>query len=991
MDDSRFISQFASLQGVTPELAEFRQICDRLSSEISANLLQLLNIAVDCLEADEVFCEVGYGATAPLIGALYNHPDCMAYSVHDLSQFLDREARLEHILGELSLFEVEEQVYFCEQQIADFLLELREIESDNQIGLYYCAGTGNYRSQLMALLLVRPFLAERALIVIAQTDSEIVQQACWDFIAANPECQILLEDFGIAGGVQVLSWHQDRRYNYSAIAFQEKQQPQVIQSLANVAKFNAILDTTYQQAVTLHQQQQFTLAEAKYQELLTWRTEDARVWTNLGILYYQVGNYRESLKTIWQALERDKESDIVYYYLGLVYDNLRQGQQAIAAFQKALEVNPHLIEAYHRLGHQWVISGDFEQAISLYQKAIEQNPDDASLYHQFGNLLLESEQVEAAITAYQTALNLDPENSEVTLNLNLAIALQNQSAEAYLTLAKRFYQQKRYSQAIATYQQALTLAEGDAEVYYELSESLAFKGQTEEAIALLQKAVNLFPKAAYLHFSLILKQIRLGYIPEAIIAAENAYSHLPEDYTFKLLKYLIIPPFYNSPEEIDFYRQRFQSGLERLIAETDLDTPEQQQSALQATSRFTNFYLGYQAYNIIKQQRRYGQLLHQIMGANFPQWTEALEIPPVEAKIRVGYVSHYLHAYSGTLWLTGWLKYCDRNQFEVYCYYTGNAPDPITQQFRESSDRFYHFPGNLTATCQQIRADNLHILVFPEIGMDPQTMQIAALRLAPIQCATWGHPVTTGLPTIDYFLSSELMEPENAQEHYSETLIQLPNIGVSYPKPNDIPTLTKTRSHFDLPEEAVLYFCGQAPYKYLPQYDRIFPQIALKVPQARFLFLRGTQLKPRLAKAFAEFGLDSEQYCLHRSVPERVDYLMLNLLCDIFLDTFTWSGGNTSLEAIACNLPIVTCPGEFMRGRHADSFLKMLGVTDTLAQNETEYIEIAVRLGLEPQWREEIKQRMSQRHDRLFEDRSCVTGLESFFRQVLFLQSPANP
>ena len=110
---------------------------------------------------------------------------------------------------------------------------------------------------------------------------------------------------------------------------------------------------------------------------------------------------------------------------------------------------------------------------------------------------------------------------------------------------------------------------------------------------------------------------------------------------------------------------------------------------------------------------------------------------------------------------------------------------------------------------------------------------------------------------------------------------------------------------------------------------------------------------------------------------------MINLLSDVYLDTFTWSGGNTTLEAIACNLPIVTCPGEFMRGRHSYSFLKMLGVTETIAENEAEYIEIAVKLGLDPAWRRDITQRISQSHDHLFDDKTCVAGLEAFYKQII--------
>ena len=89
------------------------------------------------------------------------------------------------------------------------------------------------------------------------------------------------------------------------------------------------------------------------------------------------------------------------------------------------------------------------------------------------------------------------------------------------------------------------------------------------------------------------------------------------------------------------------------------------------------------------------------------------------------------------------------------------------------------------------------------------------------------------------------------------------------------------------------------------------------------------------------------------------------------------------MEAIACNLPVVTCPGEFMRGRHSYAMLKVLGVTDTIANNEAEYIEIAVRLGLDQEWRNSIVKRMIQRHSYLFDDKTCVEALDAFFSRVV--------
>ncbi|WP_228060314.1 MULTISPECIES: O-linked N-acetylglucosamine transferase, SPINDLY family protein [unclassified Coleofasciculus] len=546
------------------------------------------------------------------------------------------------------------------------------------------------------------------------------------------------------------------------------------------------------------------------------------------------------------------------------------------------------------------------------------------------------------------------------------------------------FHQGKWEEAIEQYQKFLEVQVGEPDVYWCLSECFRHLYLSDKVISTLQEGLLLYPRDARLHFSLIIQLQVSGHIQEAISRAHIASELLHNDYTFVILKSLLVPTLYQNQAEILYYRQRFSQGLQNLIQQTSLETIEQQKNALAGIGRLTNFYLSYQAQNDRELQRQYGNLVHQVMAANYPNWIVPIEMPLLKEnhKIRIGYASAYLHSYSGTLWLTGWLRHCDKERFEIYCYYTGNQPDSITQQFHDDSDIFHHIPYNLEVVCEQILADKLHILVFPEIGMDSQTMQMAALRLAPVQCVAWGHPVTSGLPTIDYFLSSELMESENAQDHYTETLIRLPNIGVSYPKPY-IPPLSKTRADYQLREDAVIYLCCQAPFKYLPQYDYIFAEIARRVPQAQFLFLRGELLQPRLERAFSAIGFKYEDYCLFLTIPERFDYLMINLLSDVYLDTLDWSGGNTSLEAIACNLPIVNCPGEFMRGRHSDSFLKMIGVTETIAQNEADYIEIAVKLGLDSAWRHHIAERMKERHDRLFDDKACVAGLEAFYKQVV--------
>lgn len=288
-----------------------------------------------------------------------------------------------------------------------------------------------------------------------------------------------------------------------------------------------------------------------------------------------------------------------------------------------------------------------------------------------------------------------------------------------------------------------------------------------------------------------------------------------------------------------------------------------------------------------------------------------------------------------------------------------------------------------------ILADRLHILVFLDIGTNPHMTQLAALHLAPVQSMRWPVPITSGLATVDYFLSSELMEPEGAQAHYSEELVCLPGVGVCHRKPV-IPTvfLTWARSDFGLREDAVLYLSCQSLFKYLPAQDMLFVDIAKRVPNAQFVFLAvnrlaGRDFQKRLNRSFATAGLDASDYCVVLPPQAGFDYWNLNRVCDIFLDTTGWSGGVTTFEAIACGLPVVTMPGQVMRGRHSYAILTQLGVTETIAGTPKEYVEIAVRLGLDRPRRENVLERMAKGSTALFGDARSVLALEEFFRRIV--------
>src|SRR5262249_27370718 len=139
--------------------------------------------------------------------------------------------------------------------------------------------------------------------------------------------------------------------------------------------------------------------------------------------------------------------------------------------------------------------------------------------------------------------------------------------------------------------------------------------------------------------------------------------------------------------------------------------------------------------------------------------------------IRVGVVSAYFRQHS--VWkipIKGWLSQLDRRRFGIFAYHTGTRTDAETETAAALCERFVQGPLPIDMWRQEILADKLHVLIYPEVGMDPASAHLASQRLAAVQCSSFGHPVTSGFPTIDYYLSSELMEPLDGDLQYTEEL-----------------------------------------------------------------------------------------------------------------------------------------------------------------------------------------------------------------------------
>lgn len=428
--------------------------------------------------------------------------------------------------------------------------------------------------------------------------------------------------------------------------------------------------------------------------------------------------------------------------------------------------------------------------------------------------------------------------------------------------------------------------------------------------------------------------------------------------------------------------------LDRLVLNTAFETAEQIDNAVDGVGALTPFFLPYLGYDVTGLQGKYGAWICSVMAAKYPQFARPLPLRSSHGRIRIGIVSNYFQKHSHwKIAIKGWLEQLDRGKFSVHCFHTGDYSDDITEYARSIADSFLQ-SADIDKVMTAIHEQNLDVLIHSGIGMDTNTLKLAGLRLAPVQCTSWGHPLTTGMPTIDYFISSELMEPPNGHLHYTEKLIRLPNLS-TYCKP--VEHVEAMFGEFSIPgamKDDVIFLSCQNLLKYLVQYDHVFPDIALKAGNVRFVFIAchirelTERFMRRLEEAFKCKGLNAADFISFVPPLNDTDYAALNSRADVFLDSIGWSGGNTTLESLPFNKPVVTLPGTFMRGRHTYAILKMMGIGETIATNIDEYIAIAAQLANNKKWREEVSARVSLNKHKIYRDSACIVALENFLLNV---------
>jgi protein O-GlcNAc transferase len=724
-------------------------------------------------------------------------------------------------------------------------------------------------------------------------------------------------------------------------------------------------EQTFAAAMAHHRAGRLIEAERLYRSVCDTNPKNARAYHLLGVVAHQL-NRPDAAAHLGRAVTLDPDFAEAHNDRGVILAAGGLFAEALPCFERAVALNPRYSEARNNLAQGLRSLGRFDEAVTQFELVVKSVPESAVAHFNLASVL------------ERVGRNPDAEQ-----HYRRAIALRSDFFDAHIHLASLLQNTGRLPEALAHAERAVTLRPDSAGARNNFGNILRALGRRADAIAQYETALRIDPNSFMAHYNCGVALRGETRIAEARAHFARAFALKPDFLEAELALCMAeLPALYESPSDIAERRDAYGRRLARLSA--DVENARAPAALAVAVGSHQPFYLPYQGGNDRELQAAYGALICKIMAARYAP--PALPNPPGPREpIRLGIVSGFFRQHSNwKIPIKGWLKQLDRTRFHVTGYHTGAESDGETDAAAALCERFVQGPLPLDAWRRTILNDAPHVLIFPEIGMEQVSAQLAAQRLAAVQCCSWGHPVTSGFPTIDYFISSDLMEPADATDHYSERLIRLPNLSIYY-EPAGLPSVVIDRAEFGLRPTAVVYWCCQSLPKYLPQFDEVFARIAAEVPDCQFTFIEfaggssvTAMFRARLDRAFRALGLDAADHCvfLPRLAPDR--FVAAIGQCDVVLDSIGWSGCNSILESLVHNLPIVTLAGEMMRGRHAAAILEMMQVRETTARTIDEYVSMACALGRSRAKRSELSARISNNQHRVYRDRDCIVALESF-------------
>lgn len=731
----------------------------------------------------------------------------------------------------------------------------------------------------------------------------------------------------------------------------------------------------YNKAEALLQENRLPEAISNYRKLIELSSKDHEALFKIASIFREMGQYDDTLSHLDRAISVSKDNHLYYHAKADTLSLIGQEADAVEFYGKSIASNPNFALSYNNRAVLNKQMGLLENARKDLLKAIDLEPFNDEYHFNLGNLYKAMGDLELAIKSYHVAID------------NNAHYLQ-----AHFNLANTYLELEKFAEAVVGYDHVIRLDPAHAQAHRHRGTALQKLNRRNDALQSFNAAIDLggqYPDA-FLSRSIIWSE--MGNF-EASLADSKTYLNFFTNNSTSAISLLnswiqflqigAMPTIFKSQDELVETRKMIEDILDRLLSmhSNGLRFDQDQMNvAKQAILMFNGFYIAYHQMNDRETMRKVTLLLQILSGTEHVQIAARKSVTDT---IRIGIASQRLRNHNGANWAYNWVRNLPQNKYEFYTYNFESVSDEMSKKFEALGT---HRQLNLNSTSHSeiislIRDDALDYLMLPDVGMTPLSRILSIHKLAPRQFTAWGHPVTSGAAAMDYYLSSDLMEPEDGKDHYTENLVRLPNLAL-YLEPRK--SLERVGRDLGFPSGRILFGCVQSLFKYIPKYDSLFPLVAKHVPDALFIFIESNYaymtaiFRDRLKSEFERHGLNSDDYV--RFIPGMSALEFSNLLTqmDVCIDSVGWSGGNTTIECVELSVPFATLPGEFMRGRHSSAILNFMGCEELIAETFEGYIEILTRLGRDSEYRRHVSELFKSRRGAIYRDKTFIDAFDRF-------------
>ncbi len=668
-----------------------------------------------------------------------------------------------------------------------------------------------------------------------------------------------------------------------------------------------------------------------------------------------------------QILQEDPRQLEALHLLAIACHSTGRLSEAVDEYHKLLRIDGTRVDVANDLGTALAMAGRMEEAIRVFQQVVQIKPTFAEAHNNLGNALRLRGRAKQAVAHFREALRLIPEFADAHYNLGLALLDLGQHGQAMASFLQTLGLRPEHSGALASLQQALKKRPSHPEIHNNLGNWFAGMGRLDEAAAAYREALRQQPTLADAPSNLAIVLCRQGQIDEAIAACQEALRLQPD----AAAAHNNLGNIYKDVARLDEAVACFREAI-RLKPDT---------SSFHSNLLGTMMYHPrYDARALADEHDRWEERHARPLAPQTPAFAND---PSPGRRLRVGYVSADFSSHVVGLNIWPLVRNHDRKQFEVTLYANMTLGDQVTECFRKSAERWCPIAGwSDERLVEQIRADEIDILVDLSVHTEGNRLMVFARKPAPVQVSFAGYPGSTGLRTIDYRLSDPYLDPPGqGDDLYAEATYRLPHSFWCYDPQTEEPAVGPLSA---VEKGNITFGCLNNFCKINDDVLALWARVLQAMPGSNLaLQARSEYHRRRILDALGQHGITAERITF---VPRRPhpEYLALYHQIDIGLDSFPYNGHTTSLDSLWMGVPVVTLVGNTVVGRAGLSQLSNLGLSELAASTPDDFIRIAVDLAADvpklDALRAGLRQRMKE--SPLMDAEGFARGIEEAYRSM---------